>query len=133
MLDILIILSMVLFSVFVAKVLVYISEQVGTSSTTRYKSYSKEYLQRTIQRINNNFGRETWKKFIKNDLKETQRAIKKTLSKKMFTQEDYYKLTELVDEMERYIKNNIEYSPTTELDDELELLRKINAQKSSSK
>ena len=43
--------------------------------------------------------------------------------------DEYYKLIDLVDEMERYIENSVEHSPTTELDDELEILRKINRQK----
>ena len=101
----------------------------SATETSRFKTHFKKYYQKKITKINNELGKKTWKKFIKNDLKETQQVIKKTLSKKIITSDEYYKLGELVDEMERYIENNIECSPTTELDDELEVLRKINRQK----
>lgn len=93
----------------------------------------KVYYQRKVAKINNDFGKGTWKKFIKNDLRETYQIMKRISSKKVITSEEYYKLRELVDEMERYIENNIEHSPTKKLDDELEVLRKINTQKSLNK
>lgn len=105
----------------------------SATEASRFKIRFKKYYQKKVAKINNEFGRGTWKKFIKNDLKETQQTIKKTLSKKTITSDEYYKLRKLVDEMECYIENSIEHSPTAELDDELKLLRKINAQKSLNK
>ena len=101
----------------------------SATEASRFKTRFKKYYQKKVAKINNEFGRGAWKKFIKNDLKETQQTIKKVLSKKIITSDEYYKLIDLVDEMERYIENSVEHSPTTELDDELEILRKINRQK----
>lgn len=96
------------------------------TDTSNFKAFFKIHYQEKVVRIDNNFGRGTWKKFIKNDLKETQQTIKKVLSRKTITSDEYYKLIDLVDEMERYIENSVEHSPTEELDIELEVLRKIN-------
>lgn len=98
------------------------------TDASRFKPCFKKHYRKKATKIDNKFGKGTWKKFIKNDLSETQRVVEKVLSKKLISSEEQCKLRDLVDEMETYIENNIEYSPTTELGTELELLRKINAQ-----
>lgn len=101
----------------------------GVSGSKSVKAYIKKYYQEKIARVDNEFGRGTWKNFIKNDLKETQQVIKNTLSKKIITPSEYSKLEELLDEMETYINNNAQQGSNIELDEEILLLRKINREK----
>ena len=101
----------------------------GVSSSKSVKAYIKKYYQEKIARVDNEFGRGTWKNFIKGDLKETQQVVKNTLSKKNITPTEYSKLEELLDEMETYINNNAQQGSNIELDEEILLLRKINREK----
>ena len=99
------------------------------TSAQNFKSRFKLYYQKKVAKINYELGKGTWKKFIKNDLGETQQIIKKTLSKRAITSDEYHKLIELVDEMETYINNNAQQGSNIELDEEILLLRKINREK----
>ena len=101
----------------------------GTGGSKSVKACIKKYYQEKIARVDNKFGRGTWKRFIKGDLKETQQVVKSTLSKKIITPSEYSKLEELLDEMEIYINNNAQQGSNIELDEEILLLRKINREK----
>lgn len=101
----------------------------GVSGSKSVKACIKKYYQEKIARVDNEFGRGTWKSFIKGDLKETQQVVKNTLSKKIITPSEYSKLEELLDEMETYINNNAQQGSNIELDEEILLLRKINREK----
>lgn len=116
---------LVFWMVLITWVLFYSFREIDNPMRMNFKAY----YQRKVAKINNNFGRGTWKKFIKNDLGETQQIIKKTLSKKAITSDEYHKLTELVDEMETYINNNTQQGSNIELDEEIILLHKINREK----
>lgn len=94
-----------------------------------FKSRFKFYYKKKVAKINYEFGKGTWKSFIKGDLKETQQVVKNTLSKKIITSSEYSKLEELLDEMETYINNNAQQGSNIELDEEILLLRKINREK----
>lgn len=101
----------------------------GVGGSKSVKACIKKYYQEKVARVDNEFGRGTWKNFIKGDLKETQQVVKNTLSKKIITPTEYSKLEELLDEMEIYINNNAQQGSNIELDEEIILLRKINREK----
>lgn len=62
-------------------------------------------------------------------MKNTHNLIRYATSKKTMSEDEYWKVKDLINEMEVYIEINIDSPSFMEvLDDELFLLRKINAE-----